>query len=177
MREKQKTVQLDGRTFIIRKLPAARGYALLVEILTKALPLNLIGSALEGFVPAGLLDTAGKQVMSLEELEALQLKLMASVSEILPAGETKVLDGQGNWQVEDLGDDMLLFGQLLVKVVVHQYQDFFTGVLSKLGISVADWETVWQAFWSAAQAPPNTFTPQSWPDTGDSMSFGTAPTQ
>ena len=76
MVERQTEIELEGRRFVLHKLPAARSFGLLIEILTKALPVSLIGGALEDFVPAGLLNAAGKQPVTAEELETLQLKLL-----------------------------------------------------------------------------------------------------
>ena len=134
MRETQKTVEINGRRFLIRKLPAAKAYALLVEILTKGLPLNLVGSALEQFIPAGMLKAAGKHTMTVEEMEKLELSFMSCVSEMLLSGPVEVIDSQGNYRVENLEYDMLLFGELLTEVLKWQYADFFTGVLRKMGI-------------------------------------------
>ena len=142
MIERQKQIELEGRQFVLHKLPAARSYALLVEILTKALPIGLISGALEDFVPAGLLNAAGKQPVTAEEIEALQLKLLQGVEEVLPAGPTAILDSQGHFKVPDLEDDMLLFGQLLAKSVGFQYKDFFTGILSKIGVTLDDPEAL-----------------------------------
>ena len=142
MIERQTEIELEGHRFVLHKLPAARSFGLLVEILTKALPVSLISGALEDFVPAGLLNAAGKQPVTAEELEALQLKLLQGVEEILPAGPTAILDSQGHFKVPDLEDDMLVFGQLLVKAVGWQYKDFFTGILSKLGITLEDPEAL-----------------------------------
>ena len=136
MIERQTEIELEDRRFVLHKLPAARSFGLLAEILTKALPVSLIGGALEDFVPAGLLNAAGKQPITAEELEALQLKLLQGVEEILPAGPTAILDSQGHFKVPDLEDDMLLFGQLLVKAVGWQYKDFFTGLLAKIGVTL-----------------------------------------
>lgn len=142
MIERQTEIELEGRQFILHKLPAARSLALLVEILTKALPISLISSALDDFVPAGVLNAAGKQPVTAEELESLQLKLLQGVEEVLPAGPTAIVDSQGHFKVPDLEDDMILFGQLLVKTVGFQYKDFFTGILSKLGITLEDPEVL-----------------------------------
>lgn len=146
MIERQKQIELEGRQFILHKLPAAKSYALLVEMLTKALPIGLISGALEDFVPAGLLSAAGKQQVTAEEIEALQLKLLQGVEEVLPAGLTKILDSQGHFKVPDLEDDMLLFGQLLAKAVGFQYKDFFTGILSKIGVTLDDPEALLRKF-------------------------------
>lgn len=142
MIERQTEIELEGRQFILHKLPAAKSFALLVEILTKALPISLISSALDDLVPAGVLNAAGKQPVTAEELEALQLKLLQGVEEVLPAGPTAIVDSQGHFKVPDLEDDMLLFGQLLVKAVGWQYKNFFTGILSKLGITLEDPEVL-----------------------------------
>ena len=134
MLEVKKTIEIDGRQFILQTQPAASVYALLTEILTKGLPLNLLGSALEQFIPASMLNMAGKQTMTVEEMEKLQLEFMRCVSEILPGGPVAVVDERGNYQVEDLEYDMLLFGQLLTEMAKWQYADFFTEILRKLGI-------------------------------------------
>lgn len=146
MREREKQITLEERTFILKKMPAARGYAILAEILTKVLPLNIIGSTLEDFIPKSLLNLENKQQMSIEELEVLQLRLLANVSEQLPGGLTPIVDKQGNFQVEDLEDDMLLFGQLLAKVLVFQYKDFFLDALGMLGITLEEPEVLLKAF-------------------------------
>lgn len=161
MREKEIRILLEDREFVIKKLPAARGYAILVDILTKALPLNLIGGVLEDFVPASLLNLSGKQQMTMEEMEALQLKLLASVSEQLPAGATPILDSQGNFKVEDLEDNMLLFGQLLMKTVEFQYKDFFLGILSKMGITLDQEMPPFDSILNGLLTPPSTSLPQS----------------
>ena len=120
MIERQTEIELEGRRFVLHKLPAAKSFGLLIEILTKA----------------GLLNAAGKQPVTAEELEALQLKLLQGVEEVLPAGPTKIIDSQSHFKVPDLEDDMLLFGQLLVKTVGWQYKDFFTAILSKIGVTL-----------------------------------------
>ena len=138
MVERTKQITMEGRTFRLQKLPAARAYAILVEILTKALPTDLLTSAFQDFLPAALPKSKDKPAMSMEELETLQLKLLAAVSEELKGGWTPVVDGQGHFQVEEMEDDMLLFGTLLVKVLEFQYADFFTGLLSRLGITLEE---------------------------------------
>ena len=151
MVERQTEIELEGRRFVLHKLPAARSFGLLIEILTKALPISLIGGALEDFVPAGLLNAAGKQPVTAEELEALQLKLLQGVEEVLPAGPTTILDSQGHFKVQDLEDNMLLFGQLLVKAVGWQYKDFFTAILSKIGVTLEDPEALLPKFGITSQ--------------------------
>lgn len=146
MIERQKQIELEGRQFVLHKLPAARSYALLVEMLTKALPIGLISGAFEDFVPAGMLNAVGKQHVTAEEIEALQLKLLQGVEEVLPAGPTKIIDGQGHFKVPDLEDDMLLFGQLLVRNVGFQYKDFFPEMFSKLGVTLEDPEVLLKKF-------------------------------
>ena len=49
-----------------------------------------------------------------------------------------MVDSKGHFQVEDLEDDMLLFGTLLARVMEFQYGDFFTGLLSWLGITLKE---------------------------------------
>lgn len=165
MREIKKTVELEGRKFVIHKLPAAESYGILADILTKAMPINLIGSALESFLPAGLLaQAAGKQSMTRAELQDLQMTILRAASEVLPAGETPVLDSQGFFQVEDLEYNMALFGALIAETMKWQYADFFTDALRKIGFELEDPEglktqlsaTFWHAPETAASisSPP-----------------------
>lgn len=180
MRERERRLVLEDREFILRKMPAAKGYAILAETLTKALPLNIIGSALEDFVPKALLNLDNKQQMSMAELEQLQLRLLSSVSEQLPGGVTAIVDSKGHFQVEDLEDDMLLFGQLLIKVLEFQYKDFFLEILAKLGITLEEPGDLLKKFAATPNECPtsaNTSLPPLSPDTGDSTNYGMALTQ
>ena len=154
MVERTKLITVEGSTFQLQKMPAAKAYAILVELLTKALPVDFLQSAMQDFLPAKLAQLPGKTAMSMEEMELLQLKLLASVKEQLPGGLTPIIDSQGNFQVEDLEDDMLLFGTLLLKAVEFQYADFFTALLSRLGISMDDPETVLQKLEVALSEQP-----------------------
>lgn len=138
MVERTREIVIDGRTFQLKKLPAAKAYAILTEIITKAMPLDWFGGVIAEYIPMTLSGKGAKQSMTMEELEQLQLKLLSSVSEKLNSGFVAVIDGSGHFQVEDLEEDMMLFGNLLLKVVEFQYGDFFTELLSKLGISLAE---------------------------------------
>lgn len=138
MVERTKQIIVEGRSFRLQKLPAARAYAILVELLTKALPADFLIAALGDFLPARLQNGREKSMMSMEDLEGLQMKLLSAVSEELKGGWTPVVDSNGHFQVEDLEDDMLLFGTLLARVIEFQYGDFFTGLLSWLGITLEE---------------------------------------
>ena len=102
MVERTKQITMEGRTFRLQKLPAAKAYAILVEILTKALPIELLSSAFQDFLPAIPRHIQGKPMMSMKEMEALQLIVLSAVSEKLKGGWTPVVDSQGHFQVEEL---------------------------------------------------------------------------
>lgn len=138
MRETEKTIELEGRTFILTKLPAASAYTTLVVLLTKGLPVNIIGTVLEQFVPANMLAHVGKQNMSEEEMEHIQTRLVSKVYEVLPAGRTPVMDSMGHYQVEDLEYNMVLFGELFAEMLKFQYGDFFTEALGRIGVKLGD---------------------------------------
>lgn len=70
---------------------------------------------------------------------------------MLPAGLTKIIDSQGHFKVPDLEDDMLLFGQLLAKTVGFQYKDSFTGMLSKIGVTLDDPEALLRKFGTTSE--------------------------
>jgi hypothetical protein len=130
----------------------------LTEILTKALPLNLLGTAFEEFLPAGLLRKEGKQQMTIDEFEALEILIMRSVSEQL-AVLTPVVDKAGHFMVPGLEDDMVLFGQLLVRALEFQYKDFFAEILRRLGAEVP--EDITKEFAAALFAGPTPATTSS----------------
>ena len=70
--------------------------------------------------------------MSDDEFVELELKLLSNVSEVLKSGEVKIIDSAGNYQVQDLDNNMLINAFLLLKVVEVNYKDFFIELLQKL---------------------------------------------
>ena len=82
-------------------------------------------------------QAASKKVKAFEEKASRTAEKISKNAE-LKGGWTPVVDGQGHFQVEEMEDDMLLFGTLLVKVLEFQYADFFTGLLSRLGITLEE---------------------------------------
>jgi hypothetical protein len=154
MIEKTKVIDIDGRKFVLHKLPAARAYAVLVEIITKALPPGLMGIALEDFLPAALVRGGGggeKKQMSIDEFEALEIQIMRAVSERL-AVDTPVVDKAGHFQAPDIEHDMLLFGRLLLEALKFQYTDFFDALLRSLGSQIP--EDITQRFGDVLSGEP-----------------------
>uniref|UniRef100_UPI0037DD19E6 phage tail assembly chaperone n=1 Tax=Methanobrevibacter smithii TaxID=2173 RepID=UPI0037DD19E6 len=134
-RSTMQEVEYDGRIFIIYKMNPLQGIATLKTLITKALPINLLS-----FLDAddkiskmfGGIKNIGKSEMSDDEFVELELKLLSNVSEVLKSGEVKIIDSAGNYQVQDLDNNMLINAFLLLKVVEVNYKDFFIELLQKL---------------------------------------------
>lgn len=141
MRENVKQITIEDRTFILKKMPAARGFSLLMELATKVFPAGTLDIVLANILPFSVSNTQ-RNKMSMEELEQLQLKILSFVSEQLEGILTPVVDKQGHFQVEDLEYDMMLFGELLLQMLMFQYMDFFLDGLGKLGLTTEDPEVL-----------------------------------
>lgn len=128
---------IDGRQFIIKKMPAAESMSVLKEILTRSLPIDLLSLInVEGKSIGSTLSSSGLgqgSQMSIDEFSKFQMRLMKNVSERLPGGDIEVVDSLGNFKVEDLEFNLDLFLTLLLKVVSVNYKDFFIEKMKKLG--------------------------------------------
>lgn len=141
MNERTKRITIKERTFILNKMPAAKGFSILAEIVTRVIPPGVFSQSLSNILPVSMLNAPRNQ-MSIEEMEQLQVKIIRYVSEELQSGPVPLVDSQGNFQVEDIEYDMMLFGELLVKMIMFQYTDFFTEGLGKLGATAEDSEAI-----------------------------------
>lgn len=130
----------DGtvRTFHIRRMTPFAAIAILKELLTRAMPINLLEamdmlgnedetkSTYESLLN---LTSSAKPTMSMEEFEDLQKKIIGYVDEELKGTTVKVIDEYGNFNVPDLEYDLTLYMKLVIRVIVVNYKDFFIGVL------------------------------------------------
>lgn len=137
-RKKNEVVELQGRTFVIRYLPAAEGLAVLKDLITRTVPLDIFsGIDVGGKSLSNLLSSFGgsnKTLMSIDEFAALENRLMKCVSEKFPRDEINVIGEYGEFLVDDLEDNIELYFDLILKVVAFNYKDFFLKKLEALGL-------------------------------------------
>lgn len=136
--KKNEVVELQGRTFIIRRLPAAEALAVLKELMTRTVPLDIFSNIdVGGKSLADVLSGFGgsnKSIMSVDEFAALENRLMKCVSEKFPRDEINVIGEYGEYLVEDLEDNIELYFDLILKIVIFNYKDFFLKKLEALGL-------------------------------------------
>jgi len=132
-----KTIQVEERTFLIRKMNAKCSLKLAKTILAKALP------AFSIFFE----EKKQKQIETVKEndmflaiqncLDTLEDKDLDKVidtslqhcSEILPAGTANVLNMDGTYGVTGVDTDVILTLRLVTEVLVFNYEGFFDASL------------------------------------------------
>lgn len=133
-REIRQKVEINDRTFIIEKMDALESIAVLKEILTKTLPLDLLstfGDSVSNIV--GRIDFP-KQDMSIDEFIRLQKRILKYVFESLPSGMVPVIDSNNNYAVNDFEKNLNLAVSLLFKAIRFNYESFFIETLQKMGL-------------------------------------------
>lgn len=133
-REIRQKVEIDNRTFIIEKMDALESIAVLKEILTKTLPLDLLstfGDSVSSLV--GRIDSPKKD-MSIDEFIRLQKRILKYVFESLPSGMIPIIDSNNNYAVDDFEKNLDLAVSLLFKSVRFNYESFFLEKLQKMGL-------------------------------------------
>mgnify|MGYP000069945271 CR=1 FL=1 len=133
MNENTKTIQVEERTFLIKKMNAKSSLKLAKTILAKSLP------AFSVFFE----ETKAKKVETVKEndmflaiqncLDSLEDNDLDKVidtslqhcSEILPAGATNVLNIDGTYGVANIDTDVVLTLRLVTEVLLFNYEGFF----------------------------------------------------
>lgn len=142
-RETEKTVDVMGRKFKIKKFDAFTGSYIMFQMMEKVLPM-----ALEAKVPVetgqGAVGTlqnelpANRMHMSRQEFETLQRDCLSVVSEVLPAGPRPVLNPNGTWGLNDVEHNTMLVLLLTIHALAFNVGDFFAaGGLSAFKESLA----------------------------------------
>lgn len=130
--------EYEGRKFKAKKMSAFEGVAVLKTLLTRALPIDLLSDVFAKDGLAGKLfaitDTPNKKDMSVDEFIEFQQRILRNAYEVLPAGDTPVVDKAGNFGVIDVEYNMFLVAYLLVKVIEVNYKDFFVEILQRCGM-------------------------------------------
>ena len=117
-RETFTTFETKGRKFKIDKFDAYTGSYIAYTLLTEALPMG-IGNKL------GIPISGAQKKMSKDDFIALQKDCLKHVSEKLQAGDTPIIDDNGNWSVADLEKNSSLVLALTVKVLMYNVESFF----------------------------------------------------
>ena len=132
-------VKYEDRIFIVKKMTPFEGIAVLKELITKAMPFDLLSllneDDFEGISKVlSVAQGMSKKEMSIDEFVAFQKRLIKNCYEVKKIGEVPVLQNNGDFGVEDLENNMFLVCFLLLKVIEVNYKDFFLEILRKLGM-------------------------------------------
>lgn len=136
--ENFKDVEINGRTFRIRKFDARTGSFMLLKItgllapLFKNLDLSKLKEAkdasevkLEALNIPGLMSELGN--LSEKDFEYVQGKCLQVCSELLPAGPTPVLNSNGTFGVAGIEDDTMTVLALTAHTLIFNVKGFFSG--------------------------------------------------
>ena len=129
-----KAVEIDGRSFSIRKFDAKTGLQIARLILTKLsglMPSLMGGEDLSGDKMYGLLFDALANITD-TDLDSLVNKCLRVCYENLAAGRAPVMHDTGHYGVEDVEFDMILTIKLCVEAIMWGAADFFGENSSRL---------------------------------------------
>ena len=149
--EKFKIIELDNRKFILKKINPKTSLKLARLILTAGLPgiecftqtKGIIKSVIHSSANADkdkIFDDIADNISFKNIFEAIQKCLLSlsdndldkiidwsltSCSEMLPAGETPVLNFDGTYGIADIKDDLFMVVALTAKVLEFNFNGFF----------------------------------------------------
>ena len=131
--ENTKTIEVNGRTFILKKMDARTGSYMLFKLM------KLLSPILES-IDIDKLDTDNfdfknlsevlKPIFDLpeEEFRYIQDNCLKSVDELLAAGAQPVIQKNGEWGINDIAYDMGLVMNLTIQSLIFNVQGFFAGM-------------------------------------------------
>lgn len=131
-RENSKRVKINGRNFEIEKMDALESVAVLKELLTRALPIDLL--SIFGDSVKNIAGSVSKREMTIEEFVDLEKRILRYSFEVLPTGLTRVIDNGGNFGVNDLEKDIDSILKLLFEAIRLNYESFFVENLQRMGV-------------------------------------------
>lgn len=128
-RETRKTVEIQGRKFEIRAFDAYTGSYIAFTLMERILPMGMGNRVTAALQNEGVnsLPTQGRTLMSKAEFIAFQRDCLSAVSEVLPARNAPVLNANGTWGVENIGDNAALVLLLTIHALVFNISGFFEG--------------------------------------------------
>lgn len=133
--ENTKTIEVNGRTFILKKMDARTGSYMLFKLM-KLLPpilenIDIDKLDTDNFDFKSLnLSEALKPIFDLpeEEFRYIQDNCLKSVDELLAAGAQPVIQKNGEWGINDIAYDMGLVMNLTIQSLIFNVQGFFAGM-------------------------------------------------
>lgn len=145
--ENVKTTEINGRTFLLKKMDARTGSYMLFKLM-KLLPPILENIDFEKFDLEELnlkdlnLTKMLNPIFELpeEEFRYIQDNCLKAIDEMLPAGAQALLNKNSQWGVSNIENDMGLVMNLTIQSLVFNLQGFFAGsplssLMKKLSLS------------------------------------------
>ena len=131
-RVNSKRIKINGRNFEIEKMDALESVAVLKELLSRALPIDLL--SIFGDSVKTIAGSVSKRDMTIEEFVELEKRILRYSYEVLPTGLTRVIDNGGNFGVNDLEKDIDSILKLLFEAIRLNYESFFVENLQRMGV-------------------------------------------
>jgi hypothetical protein len=136
-----KTIEVEGRRFVVTKYTAIDGFNIAKLLLAKIMPAfqSFLPLLKQGFANADNLSDAIMENLSLDEIGGILAKMSESeskyvitkslqrVEEQLKAGGAPVMDANGAYGVLDIEYDILLVLRLTCEAVLFGCSDFLDG--------------------------------------------------
>lgn len=134
-----KNIEINGRTFILKKMDARTGSYILFTKIIKFLPailenLDFDKLDFDNFTLGNLSDLnltkIFEPIFNLPEndFRYIQDNCLKAVSESLPAGPQPILNKNGEWGIADIEFDMSLVMNLTVQSLWFSLEGFFAGL-------------------------------------------------
>lgn len=133
--ENTKSIEVNGRTFILKKMDARTGSYMLFKLM-KLLPPILENIDIDNldndnfdFKSLNLSETL-KPIFDLpeEEFRYIQDNCLKSVDELLAAGAQPVMQKNSEWGINDIAYDIGLVMNLTIRSLIFNVQGFFLGM-------------------------------------------------
>lgn len=133
--ENTKSIEVNGRTFILKKMDARTGSYMLFKLM-KLLPpilenIDIDNLDNDNFDFKSLnLSEALKPIFNLpeEEFRYIQDNCLKSVDELLAAGAQPVMQKNSEWGINDIAYDIGLVMNLTIQSLIFNVQGFFLGM-------------------------------------------------
>lgn len=118
-RETEKLIEIDGRTFIIKKYDPLLGNYIVAQLMMYTMPAGF--HQINQDAPR---DTqVAKPIMNKGEFIELQKDILSCCGEVLPAGTAPVINSNGTYGITGFDSNIAL--KLLIAAVAFNFKDFF----------------------------------------------------
>ena len=130
-RETSKTIEVQGKKFVIRSFDAFTGAYIAFTLMEKMLPMGVedkVKAAMRGEgKDVDSLPTPNRALMSKGEFYQFMKDCLSVVYEVFPARTAPVLNANGSWADEELKDNAPLAIILVIQALMFNVSGFFTG--------------------------------------------------